>query len=92
MRNEAGHMLFYPTLFVADRYTDLGNDARFKPPGFECLGGEFVEYRTAGALEHICVSHCSRRGINYHNANTISAEVAAFHVVGVLRQRRGDCH
>ena len=43
MRNEAGHMLFYHTLFVADRYAELGNCAGFKPPAFECLDGEFVE-------------------------------------------------
>jgi hypothetical protein len=43
MRNEAGRMLSYPTSFVTNRYTNLGNGAGFKSPAFECLDGEFVE-------------------------------------------------
>ena len=64
--------------FVADRYSNLGNGAGFKPPVFECLDGEFVEQRAAGALEHSCVSHCSRRAINGYGADAASGEIAPF--------------
>ena len=93
MRNRVGRIPFVLlTSFVGDRYPNLGNGAGFKPPAFECLDGQFVEYLTAGALEHVCASHCSCRGINCHDANTTSAEIAAFHFVRVIRQRGGNRH
>jgi len=44
-RNKLWMNSFRPKLisFVADRYPNLGNGTRFKPPAFESLGSQFVE-------------------------------------------------
>src|SRR3954447_16462029 len=86
-RNETGRvrLILKLTSFVTDGYPNLGNSAGLKPPAFECLDGEFVQYGIASAFEHARVSHRAVRGINSYYASTASGKVAPFHFVRVIR-------